>query len=362
MKIEPHTITVRDLVAGYANSEEEGVVAYGGKLDVRPKYQREFIYSDAEQKAVIDTVTKGYPLNVMYWAVREDGTYEVMDGQQRTLSICEYVAGKFDYFFRYFSNLSSEEQNRILDYGLTVYFCEGGDDEKLEWFKTINIAGKELTDQELLNAVYAGPWTADMKRFFSKPTGPAYTLANRYLKGEPIRQDYMETVLEWISDGCVKSYMALHQHDTTAMAEWLYFKGVIDWVQTLFPKYRREMKGLDWGGMFRLYGKNKYDPATMENDIQRLMADDDVQKKSGIYEYLLSGRERESALSIRKFTESQKRAAFERQGGTCRICGRRFSYEEMEGDHIVPWSKGGKTVPDNLQMLCRRDNALKSNR
>ena len=362
MKIEPHTITVRDLVAGYANSEEEGVVAYGGKLDVRPKYQREFIYSDAEQKAVIDTVTKGYPLNVMYWAVREDGTYEVMDGQQRTLSICEYVAGKFDYFFRYFSNLSSEEQNRILDYGLTVYFCEGGDDEKLEWFKTINIAGKELTDQELLNAVYAGPWTADMKRFFSKPTGPAYTLANRYLKGEPIRQDYMETVLEWISDGCVKSYMALHQHDTTAMSEWLYFKGVIDWVQTLFPKYRREMKGLDWGGMFRLYGKNKYDPATMENDIQRLMADDDVQKKSGIYEYLLSGRERESALSIRKFTESQKRTAFERQGGTCRICGRRFSYEEMEGDHIVPWSRGGKTVPENLQMLCRRDNALKSNR
>jgi len=362
MKIEPHTITVRDLVAGYVNSEEEGVVAYGGKLDVRPKYQREFIYSDAEQKAVIDTVTKGYPLNVMYWAVREDGTYEVMDGQQRTLSICEYVAGKFDYFFRYFSNLSTEEQDRILDYGLTVYFCEGGDDEKLEWFKTINISGKELTDQELLNAVYAGPWTADMKRFFSKPTGPAYTLANRYLKGEPIRQDYMETVLEWISDDCVKSYMALHQHDTTAMAEWLYFKGVIDWVQTLFPKYRREMKGLDWGGMFKLYGKNKYDPATMENDIQRLMADDDVQKKSGIYEYLLSGKERENVLSIRKFTDSQKRAAFERQGGTCRVCGRRFSYEEMEGDHIVPWSKGGKTVPENLQMLCRRCNAVKSDR
>ena len=362
MKIEPQTIRVRDLVAGYRNDEEEGVVAYGGRLDVRLKYQREFIYSDDEQKAVIDTVTKGYPLNVMYWAVRGDGTYEVMDGQQRTLSICEYVAGKFDYFFRYFSNLSVEEQDHILDYGLTVYFCEGGDDEKLEWFKTINIAGKELTDQELLNAVYAGPWTADMKRFFSKPTGPAYTLANRYLKGEPIRQDYMETVLEWISDGSVKPYMALHQHDTTAMSEWLYFKGVIDWVQTLFPKYRREMKGLDWGGMFRLYGKNKYDPAAMENDIQYLMADDDVQKKSGIYEYLLSGRERENALSLRKFTESQKRAAFERQGGACRVCGRRFSYEEMEGDHIVPWSKGGKTVPENLQMLCRRCNAVKSDR
>ena len=362
MKIEPHTIKVRDLVDGYRNDDEEGIVAYGGKLDVRPKYQREFIYSDEEQKAVIDTVTKGYPLNVMYWAVRDDGTYEVMDGQQRTLSICEYVAGKFDYFFRYFANLSKSEQNRILDYGLTVYFCEGGDDEKLEWFKTINIAGKELTDQELLNAVYAGPWTADMKRFFSKSTGAAYTLANRYLKGDPIRQDYMETVLEWISKRAVKQYMALHQHDTTAMDEWLYFKGVIDWVQALFPKYRREMKGLEWGELHRLYGKNKYDPAAMEQEIARLMEDDDVLKKSGIYEYLLSGRENERALNLRAFTESQKRAAYERQKRVCAKCRRHFELEEMEGDHIVPWSKGGKTVPENLQMLCRRCNGMKSDR
>jgi len=360
MKIEPHTIKVRDLVAGYRNDEEEGVVAYGGKLDVRPKYQREFIYSDDEQKAVIDTITKGYPLNVMYWAVRSDGTYEVMDGQQRTLSVCEYIAGKFDYFFRYFGNLSEAEQNRILDYGLTVYFCEGGDDEKLEWFKTINIAGKELTDQELLNAVYAGPWTADMKRFFSKSSGPAYTLANRYLKGEPIRQDYMAAALDWISNGSVKSYMALHQHDTTAMTEWLYFKGVIDWVQTLFPNYRREMKGLDWGGMFRSYGKGKYDPAVFESEIRRLMADDDVTRKGGIYEYLLSDGELESALSIRKFTDSQKRAAYERQKGKCADCGRHFEFEEMHGDHKVPWSKGGHTMPDNLQMLCRTCNLKKS--
>ena len=362
MKIEPHTIKVRDLVAGYRNDEEEGVVAYGGKLDVRPKYQREFIYSDDEQKAVIDTITKGYPLNVMYWAVRSDGTYEVMDGQQRTLSVCEYIAGKFDYFFRYFGNLSEAEQNRILDYGLTVYFCEGGDDEKLEWFKTINIAGKELTEQELLNAVYAGPWTADMKRFFSKSSGPAYTLASRYLKGEPIRQDYMATALDWISNGGVKSYMALHQHDTTAMTEWLYFKGVIDWVQTLFPNYRREMKGLDWGGMFRSYGKGKYDPAVFEAEIRRLMADDDVTRKGGIYEYLLSGGERESALSIRKFTDSQKRAAYERQKGKCADCGRHFDFEEMHGDHKIPWSKGGHTMPDNLQMLCRACNLKKSDR
>ena len=360
MKIELHKITVRELVAGYVNSEDEGVVAYGGKLDVRPKYQREFIYRPEQQEAVVDTVTKGYPLNVMYWAVREDGTYEVIDGQQRTLSVCEYVAGRFAYMFRYFGNLTKGEQDDILDYVLTVYFCEGTDAEKLAWFKIINIAGEELTDQELLNAVYAGPWTADMKRFFSKSSGPAYTLASRYLKGEPIRQDYMETALEWVSGGDVKSYMALHQHDTTAMAEWLHFKGVIDWVQTLFPKYRKEMKGLDWGGLFRRYGKGKYDPAAMEREVQRLMADDDVTRKGGIYEYLLSGGEEESALSIRKFTDSQKRAAYERQKGLCAKCGKHFDYEEMHGDHKVPWSKGGHTMPDNLQMLCRTCNLRKS--
>ena len=144
------------------------------------------------------------------------------------------------------------------------------------------------------------------------------------------------------------------------MSEWLYFKGVIDWVQTLFPKYRREMKGLDWGGMYRLYGKNKYAPAAMEKDIQRLMSDDDVTRKGGIYEYLLSGGERESTLSIRKFTDSQKRAAYERQGGKCADCGKHYDFEEMHGDHKTPWSKGGHTVPDNLQMLCRTCNLKKS--
>ena len=361
MNIKLHEITVRNLVDGYVNSEEEGVVAYGGKLDVRPKYQREFIYSDRQQQAVIDTVTKGHPLNVMYWAVRSDGTYEVIDGQQRTLSLCEYVAGRFAYMFRYFGNLQPDEQERILGYKLLVYFCEGTDSEKLEWFKTINIAGEELTEQELLNAVYAGPWTADAKRYFSKSNGPAYGLGSRYLKGDPIRQEYLRTVLRWKSGGDVAHYMALRQNEPSAMDEWLYFKGVIDWVQTLFPNYRREMKGLEWGELHRLYGKNKYDPAAMERDIQRLMADDDVTRKGGIYEYLLSGGEQESALSIRKFTDSQKRAAYERQGGKCADCGKRCDFEEMHGDHKTPWSKGGHTLPDNLQMLCRTCNLKKGN-
>ena len=264
MKIELHKITVRELVEGYVNSEEEGVVAYGGRLDVRPKYQREFIYKPEQQAAVIDTVTKGYPLNVMYWAVRGDGTYEVIDGQQRTLSVCEYVAGKFAYMFRYFGNLAQDEQDAILDYELTVYFCEGTESEKLEWFKTINIAGEELTEQELLNAVYAGPWTADMKRYFSRPGGPAEGLGGRYMRGDPIRQDYMATVLKWRGGGDVKSYMAIRQHEPAAADEWLYFKTVVAWVETLFLKYRREMKGVEWGRLYNEYKGNSYDPAALE--------------------------------------------------------------------------------------------------
>ena len=362
MKIKLQEIAVRDLVAGYSNSEDEGVVAYGGLLDVRPKYQREFIYKPEQQQAVIDTVMRGFPLNSMYWAVRGDGTFEVIDGQQRTLSVCEYVAGHFAYMFRYFGNLQPDEAEAILDYKLMVYLCEGTDSEKLEWFKTINIAGEELTEQELLNAVYAGPWAADAKKYFSKPNGPAFGLGGRYLKGDPIRQDYLATVLRWKSGDDVAHYMALRQKSPSAADEWLFFKNVIAWVETLFPKYRREMKGLEWGMFYNLYAGRSYDPATLETEVARLMADDDVQRKGGIYEYLLSDKKNERALNIRTFTDSQKRAAYERQKGICPLCKEHFAYEEMDGDHVVPWSRGGRTVPENLQMLCRRCNQAKGGR
>lgn len=359
MNIELHKVAVRELVAGYVNSEDEGVVAYGGKLDVRPKYQREFIYKPEQQVAVIDTVTKGYPLNVMYWAVRGDGTYEVIDGQQRTLSVCEYVAGKFAYNFRYFGNLTKGEQDAILDYPLMVYFCEGSDAEKLEWFKTINIAGEELTDQELLNAVYAGPWTADLKRYFSRPSGPAYGLGSRYLRGEPIRQDYLATVLKWKSEGAVKDYMAVRQHEASAMEEWLYFKGIVDWIETLFPKYRKEMKGLEWGPLFSRYGGKRYDPSAMEERIKALMADAEVGRKSGVYEFVLGGERDFSLLNLRKFDDADKRTVYERQNHRCAICGEEFAYEDMDGDHVMPWWKGGRTKIENLQMLCRTCNLKK---
>jgi hypothetical protein len=359
MKIELHEISIRELTDGFEDHAEDGVVGYGGRLDIRPKYQREFIYSEKQQQAVIDTVMKGFPLNTMYWAVRGDGTFEVIDGQQRTLSICRYVNGDFSHGKRFFGNLQDDERERVMSYRLMVYLCEGTDSEKLEWFKTINIAGEELTSQELRNAVYAGAWTADAKRYFSKSECAAWQLGNKYLTGSPIRQDYLETALRWYSRGDIEGYMAAYEHDASASSLWVYYQGIISWAKTLFPKYRREMKGVEWGDLYNEFGGNAYDPAALEREAARLMADDDVTAKRGIYEYLLSDGKRERVLSIRAFTDSQKRAAYERQKGVCPRCGLHFDYGQMEGDHITPWSEGGHTAPDNLQMLCRDCNRRK---
>ncbi len=363
MKIEPLSLTVRELCEGYADHAEDGVVAYGGRLDVRPKYQREFIYSEKQQQAVVNTAMHGWPLNTMYWAVRGDGTFEVIDGQQRTLSLCRFREGDFSFPWRgsqlFFDNLLPDEQEAFRDYKLTVYLCAGTDSEKLEWFRTINIAGEELTEQELRNAVYAGPWTADAKRHFSKTECAAFQLGGRYMAGSPIRQDYLETAIRWFAKGDIEGYMAAHQHDASATALWVYFQNVIAWTRTLFPKYRREMKGVEWGELYNEFGRCEYDPAALEREVARLMADDDVTRKSGVYEYLLSGGERENALSIRKFTDSQKRAAYERQDGRCAVCGKAFAYEEMHGDHKMPWANGGHTILGNLQMLCRKCNLEK---
>ncbi len=195
MIIKLKKITVRDLVEDYRDDGEGGVCGYGGKLDIRPPFQREFVYKDKQRNAVVETINQGFPLNVMYWAVREDGTYEVIDGQQRTISVAQYVEGDYSLDGLYFDNLQDDEQERILNYPLQVYICEGTDSEKLNWFKTINIAGAKLTDQELRNAVYAGSWVSDAKRYFSKPSGPAYAVGNKYVNGSPIRQEYLEIAI-----------------------------------------------------------------------------------------------------------------------------------------------------------------------
>ena len=360
MKIELHEIPVRKLSNGFADNAEQGVVAYGGKLDIRPPYQREFIYKDKQRDAVIDSVRKSFPLNVMYWAVREDGNFEVIDGQQRTLSICQYVNGDFSINGLAFHNLKADQQAQILDYKLMVYFCSGTDSEKLDWFRTINIAGEEHTDQELRNAVYAGPWTADAKRYFSKTGCPAYGLAGDYLRGSSIRQEYLETAIAWRSNGKIEEYMSKHQHDKNATPLWQYFQKVIAWVKATFPEYRREMKGVEWGLLYNQFKDKEFDTDKLESQVAKLMQDDDVGRKSGIYPYVLDGDERH--LNIRAFSDNMKREAYERQKGVCVKCKKKFPINEMEGDHIKPWHEGGKTNAANCHMLCKDDNRRKSGR
>lgn len=364
MKIKLHEITIRDLVEDYIDEGESGVTGYGGRLDIRPPYQREFIYKDAQRDAVIDTVSRSFPLNVMYWAVREDGDFEVIDGQQRTISICQFVEGEFSVNLgsfdtpRAFHNLQPDERDRILNYPLMVYLCEGSDSEKLEWFKTINIAGEKLSDQELRNAVYSGPWVTDAKRYFSKRGCAADGLGGDYLNGSSIRQDYLETVIDWISNGEIEKYMSEKQDKKNANELWRYFQNVISWVKATFPNYRREMKGIAWGELYNRFKDEDLDPDALEKRLSNLMQDDDVTKKKGAYPYVLDGNERH--LNIRAFTESQKREAYERQNGVCPVCKKKFAIEEMQADHITPWSKNGKTSSDNCQMLCAEDNRRKS--
>jgi len=239
-----------------------------------------------------------------------------------------------------------------------VYFCEGTEDEKLAWFRIINIAGEKLTEQELRNATYTGSWLSSAKKDFSKTGCAAYQLASDYVKGSPIRQELLETAISWISKGQIEKYMADHQHDANANALWIYFRSVIEWVQLTFPKYRKEMKGINWSELYNAYKDEIFDSNQLEEEITRLMIDDDVTNKKGIYSYVLTKAEKH--LNIRAFTENMKREAFERQKGICAHCNGTFELKAMEADHITPWHMGGKTNASNCQMLCKDCNRRKS--
>ena len=366
MKIELHSIPIRDLFDGYLDSQEEGVVAYGGRLDVRPKYQREFVYTGKQREEVINTVRHGFPLNIMYWVKKEDGNFEVLDGQQRTLSICQYLNNDFSIGEKYFHTLTDDQQAQILDYKLMVYFCEGTDSEKLDWFKIVNIAGEKLSDQELRNAVYTGAWLTDAKRHFSKTGCAGIGLGDKYVRCEVNRQGLLELVLKWISGGHIEQYMADHQRDHNCNELWLYYCNVMAWVKTIFPTYRKEMKGLPWGELFNEFGAKPLDTAALEKKVAALMQDPEVQKKSGIYQYVLTGNEK--YLNLRDFDEAVKREVYERQGGICPHCVKEhrekahWEIDEMEADHITPWVEGGKTIAENCQLLCVEHNRRKSSK
>ena len=370
MTIKQISVTVGEITKDYVNNDEQGVRGYKGLLDIRPPYQREFIYNEKEQQAVITTVLNGYPLNIMYWVKRNDDAecpYEVMDGQQRTLSLCEYVAGKFAYDFKNFFNQPADIQKKILDYKLTVYVCEGEESEKLEWFKTINIAGKSLNEQEIRNAVYAAPFVSDAKKHFSKTNCAAYRLGKDLVNGSPIRQEFFKKALDWMAahetrygkPQTIVGYMSEHQHDLNAGPLWTYFQSVLHWSMDTFnmKKFKKIMEGLDWAKFYDEYHEKSLDIKDMEQRIVDCLSDDEIQKPQGIIPYVLTGEER--YLDLRAFPEKIKLAVWEQQGHKCTLCGKELDIEFMEADHITPWCDGGRTVLENCQVLCRECNRRK---
>ena len=373
MKIEPKQIKVRDVFDCYADNGDDGVFAYGGRLAIRPPYQREFVYNNEQAEAVIQTVLKGFPLNVMYWVRVGNDRYEVLDGQQRTLSVMQYLKHQFSITLDgkkyYWDALPDDKYNAIMNYEFMVYICEGEESEKLEWFKVVNIAGEKLTEQEIRNISYTGEWLSDAKLHFSKRNCAAKKMSDKYITGDPNRQELLEKALKGICEyqGIkeITEYMARHKSDADADELWQYFQDVIHWVEKIFPKYFPDMKGLDWCHLYNTYHDRAYNSSVMSAEVKRLHEDDEVQKAKGIYEFLLSrdidpfaGR----LLNLRAFEKRDKIAAYSRQNGICPVCGEHFEFDEMEGDHIKPWSKGGETTPDNCQMLCKSKNTKKTDK
>jgi hypothetical protein len=364
MDIELKEVTIAELYDGYEYDELSDIYGYGGRLNIRPAYQREYIYKPEQEQEVIRSVIQGFPLNVIYWSDEGDH-YELLDGQQRTLSICRYLDRVFRVDKLYFHNQTPDVRQKILDYKLLVYVCRGTQSEKLKWFNVINIQGERLSDQEMRNAVFTGAWLTDAKKRFSKQTGKGVLMGQRYLTGDPKRQKYLETVLKWAANadkerfgGEIEAYMGEYQKKPNANDLMLYFQKVINWVEATFPKYDPLMKGLDWGGIYeRFKDKEDIDTDALQRELERLWMDDDVTHKAGAYEYVLGGDER--CLNIRKFSPAMAKAAYTRQAGMCQICGKHFEISEMEADHITPWSQNGPTSAENCQMLCRECNRRK---
>lgn len=363
MKINHVFLPIKDVVDSFVDNGFEGVFAMNGLLNIRPPYQREFVYTEKQQQAVIDSILKGYPLGVLYWTQHSDGKMDVIDGQQRIMSICRFVTGT-TYCLdsngneQYFEGLTDAEKDRIRNYKLSVHLCLGTDEERLEWFRVINTVGEKLNQQELRNAVYTSPWLTHAKRSFSAINCPVSTIAEPYVKGSPIRQELLETFLKWKSEGDINVYMAKCSSEQGDATELLtYAMNLTRWIERSFPTYRKEMKGVDWGFLYNNFKDVEINPVELEEQIKSLMADEDVSKKSGVYAYVLTGEEK--FLSIRAFTDKMKREAYERQEGICALSGEKMDIKLMEADHIVAWSQGGKTTLDNCQMISKKLNRIK---
>lgn len=373
-----YAITVRKLVEGYSHDKETGEIrCFGGLLNPRPSYQREFVYSLEDQSKVFSTLKRSFPLGIMYWCDAGDGTYELVDGQQRTLSICRIIDNDVSIEINdvniYFRDLSESEQEQILDQELLVYVCVGNLDEKMDWFSTINIAGKALTPQELRSAVYSGPFVSDARRYFvSGADGNA--LSNGYdvfVKNSVVRQELLGQVLGWRADfeitdsnksgdKLIRAYLAKHRHDENAKELFNYYEEVLDWANYIFgTKYKKELPKVEWGILYNKYHTKTVSPREVQKLVDELMGNPEITKKSAIFEYVFSGDEK--ILSPRAFDDATKRSKFEEQEHKCAYCGNEIpDLKSAHADHIVPWSKGGKTEYGNLQILCVKCNCKKS--
>lgn len=380
-------ITVADICEGfvYNQLEGKGLFGLGGNLTIQPEYQRNFIYADGggkREQAVIESLLKGYPLGVIYFNTVEPGKFEVLDGQQRITSIGRFVTNKFAIMDKgnpkNFDSLPADQRDMLLTSPLLIYECEGTETEIKEWFKTINIVGVPLNDQELLNAVYSGPFVTLAKAEFSNSQNANIQKWSAYVKGSANRQEFLECALDWVSKGDIGGYMSAHRHDTNITELKNYFNAVIDWVSGVFLDVLPEMKGLDWGRLYEEHHGKAYDPKSLSEKVRKLAADPYVAKRKGIFEYLLGGETDPKLLEIRVFETGVKRATYEKQKqeaeatglSNCPLCAlghdanktRIYKLEEMDADHVAAWSKGGESTVENCQMLCATHNRAKGNR
>lgn len=388
MKTTLTTYTAQEICNGFVYNELEGKGLFGlsGKLTIQPEYQRNYIYASdggKREMAVIESILKGYPLGLIYFNKVSDGHLEVLDGQQRITSIGRFVSNKFaitdeNGMQQMFSGIAVDKQKKILDSALLIYECEGEESEIKEWFKTINIAGVPLNEQELLNAVYSGPFVTRAKEEFSNSGNANISKWSAYVRGSANRQDFLACALDWVSKGQIGEYMSAHRPDADITELKTYFNSVIDWVSGVFVDVESEMCGLEWGRLYETYHTTSYDPAKVSQEVQRLYADSYIKNRKGVFEYILGGSVDTKLLHVRVFDDAAKKTVYARQTkkakeediSNCPLCAighdanktKIWNITEMDADHVTAWSKGGSTDVKNCQMLCKTHNRAKGNR
>ena len=379
-------ITIEEICDGFVYNELEGKGLFGwsGKLTIQPEYQRNYIYADGKKDvAVIDSILKGYPIGILYFVREKGNKFGVLDGQQRITSLGRFITNKLpirddNQMEQYFDGIAKNKQTKILKAKLLIYECEGEESEIKEWFKTINIAGVPLNDQEVKNSVYSGPFVTLGKKEFSNSQNANIQKWSTYIKGSVNRQAYFETALNWVSKGNISDYMAQHRYDTNIKELKNYFNSVIDWVVSVFIDLEKEMCGIEWGRLYEAYHRNPYSPKKVSSMLNKLYGDPYVQNRKGVFEYILGGSNETKLLNIRVFDEATKRSKYKiqttdakkRNRSNCPLCSvgheanknKIWSYEEMDADHVTAWSLGGKTISKNCQVLCKTHNKAKGNR